>query len=329
MAMDFGRERGDLGGRFGRKRQWGDTLGGGGLGESIGWDPFANLGVGGGGLGAGFDPFLRGRGLGTDFFAMPGWGGGIGGPTAALPGIGAGLGGGFGGGLGAVDWRSDPRWQQFPDADRVYYNPNIDTNTVWRPRADIFDESRFLLRVEFELPGVPSDDIDLSVLDNTITIAALKPQTRKEEGGFYFQRERHFGRFFRTLQLPYYVDPNNVRANLDNGVLKVVLTKLNTPSSRIPIQQGTAVYQPVYPSSGGVGTSGSTGGGGAGTSTLTGGIGSSTTSTSGAGTSTPSSGLSSTGTSTTGAGTTPSSGLSSGLSSTGTSTTSGAGIGRQ
>ena len=38
---------------------------------------------------------------------------------------------------------------------RVYYNPNIDDHTLWRPRCDIFEEEQGRLRVEFEMPGVP------------------------------------------------------------------------------------------------------------------------------------------------------------------------------
>jgi len=232
-----------------RKRGWGDNYGG----EPFGEFPFLTIG--------GFDPYWRGRGgLGPDYFGglsqaalpMPALPASWGTPTTPPPPgvstsgpVGVPSVGGGGGGLATIDWRADPRWQQFPDTDRVYFNPNIDGSTIWRPRADVFDESKNLVRVEFELPGVPSEDIELSVVDNTITVAALKPQTRKEEGGYYFQRERHFGRFFRSLQLPYNVDSNNVRANLDNGVLKVVLVKFSA-SSKIQIQQGTPQFQPIY-----------------------------------------------------------------------------------
>jgi HSP20 family molecular chaperone IbpA len=187
------------------------------LGDTLGslgfpFQPFGSLGMGIG---------LQPGGLGTDF---------------------------YGAGAGAVDWRNDPRWRQLPDSNRVFFNPNID-DTIWRPRADIFDESRNLVRVEFELPGVPAEDIDLSVVNNVITVAALKPQTRKEEGGAYFQRERHFGRFFRALQLPFTVDPKAVHANLDHGVLKVVLTKTGGALGGIPITITSSGLEAVRPSS--------------------------------------------------------------------------------
>jgi HSP20 family molecular chaperone IbpA len=145
----------------------------------------------------------------------------------------------------AADWRSDPRWHRLPDSDRVYHNPNI-PNTVWRPRADIFRDSREYLRVEFELPGVTAEDIDLSVTDNSITIAALKPQTKEEEAGSYFLRERHFGRFVRVLRLPERVDPNNVHAGIDRGVLKIVLPTVGQRISIGSNQQQQEAGQ-IYP----------------------------------------------------------------------------------
>lgn len=65
------------------------------------------------------------------------------------------------------------------------------------------------------------EDIHLSIKDNLLTLSALKPQTRREEGGFYHQTERHFGRFYRRILLPYNVDADNVKAHMDGGVLKV------------------------------------------------------------------------------------------------------------
>jgi HSP20 family protein len=133
------------------------------------------------------------------------------------------------------------RYRNLRDWDRVEENPNIDDLTLWRPRADIFDQGQDSLRVEFELPGVPREDISLTVRDNVIILAALKPQSRKEEAGLYYQNERHFGKFYRRLTLPFNVDPNTVRAHLDLGVLKVHLYKVEKGAERVPIAEGASV----------------------------------------------------------------------------------------
>ncbi len=123
----------------------------------------------------------------------------------------------------SITWcaADETKYRNLRDWDRVEENPNIDELTLWRPRADIFDLGLGALRVEFEIPGVPREDISLTVRDDTITLTALKPQSRKEEAGFHYQSERHFGKFYRRLALPFAVDPNSVRAYLELGVLKV------------------------------------------------------------------------------------------------------------
>jgi HSP20 family protein len=128
--------------------------------------------------------------------------------------------------LGLARRRADERrYQNLRDWNRVDENPNIDELTLWRPRADVFDQGASGLRVEFELPGVPKEDISLTVRDDVITLAALKPQSRREEAGYYYQNERHFGKFHRRLALPFTVDVDSVRAHLELGVLKVHLNK--------------------------------------------------------------------------------------------------------
>ena len=85
------------------------------------------------------------------------------------------------------------------------------------------DEHNFY--VEAELPGLALEDLDISMADrNTITIKG----TRKEptlEGGQWHRRERAFGEFERSLELPGAVDADNVEANFRNGVLTIRLPK--------------------------------------------------------------------------------------------------------
>lgn len=96
----------------------------------------------------------------------------------------------------------------------------------WKPRMDMFqDHENGLLRVEFELPGVPSSHIHLEVEADRIMIRTLKSMSYSEKKGFYFHSERHFGNYYRRLGLPYLVDPHSTKAILENGVLKVTMRK--------------------------------------------------------------------------------------------------------
>jgi len=232
QGFDEGRYRGDRGGGWGYNR---------GLG--FGLDPFNYLDV--------YGPSGR-RGLGYGF-NYPDFTAALGAPALGFPSsvyrpqnIGD---AGYDLGLSRRRGVPEEKYRQLPDYSRVTDNPAIDEDTLWRPRADIFEQDNGL-RVEFELPGVPRDDISLTVTENAITLTALKPQTRKEEVGFHFQNERHFGKFYRRLALPYDVDPTSVRAHLDHGVLKVTFTR-GTGAGRVPIsvgEQGTSTAATSTPS---------------------------------------------------------------------------------
>jgi len=76
-----------------------------------------------------------------------------------------------------------------------------------------------------ELPGVKAEDLDLSVLNDSLTLKGERADDRPAEGDRYYRRERMSGAFARTINLPDPVDPDSVRAEYKNGVLKVHMTK--------------------------------------------------------------------------------------------------------
>ena len=81
--------------------------------------------------------------------------------------------------------------------------------------------------VEAELPGFRKDDVDITLENQTLTIAA----ERKEETGAdakkgeHLLRERRYTRFLRSFTLPPTVDEQSVNAKLTDGVLTITLNK--------------------------------------------------------------------------------------------------------
>ena len=82
------------------------------------------------------------------------------------------------------------------------------------------------IRVTAELPGVTEQDIDVTLDDDVLTIRGEKKFERKDEKkeNFHFV-ERSYGTFQRSLRLPFPVDPEQVKASFENGVLTVTLPK--------------------------------------------------------------------------------------------------------
>ncbi len=79
--------------------------------------------------------------------------------------------------------------------------------------------------VTVDLPGVSQDDVDLSVADNVLTIKGEKKGGNESEERNYFRKETWEGSFQRTVSLPQGVDPDNVHAEMKDGILTITLPK--------------------------------------------------------------------------------------------------------
>ena len=78
--------------------------------------------------------------------------------------------------------------------------------------------------VRAELPGLTVEDVELSVMDDVLTISGEKTVERQTEAKYY-HAERQSGKFRREIHLPAPVDTDEVIADFTNGVLTVTLPK--------------------------------------------------------------------------------------------------------
>lgn len=79
--------------------------------------------------------------------------------------------------------------------------------------------------VEAELPGFKKDDVDITLENQTLTIAAERREQNEKKQGDLLLNERRYNRFLRSFTLPPTVDEKTVNAKLNEGVLTVVLNK--------------------------------------------------------------------------------------------------------
>lgn len=88
-------------------------------------------------------------------------------------------------------------------------------------------EGEFAYHVDVDLPGVKKEDIKVDVKDGTITISGernFKEEVKEED---YYKVETRFGKFTRSFSLPDDADTENITASTDNGVLEVVIPKMD------------------------------------------------------------------------------------------------------
>jgi HSP20 family protein len=93
--------------------------------------------------------------------------------------------------------------------------------TAWVPRMDIFAHGDDLV-IRCELAGVPGDDVDISLDHDTLTIFGERTGA-PEEDTTYYVRERHYGSFRRTINLPEGTDRGSIAASLEDGLLEVTV----------------------------------------------------------------------------------------------------------
>jgi len=100
------------------------------------------------------------------------------------------------------------------------------------PSADASATGEFY-EINVELPGVKSDDIDVTVDDDTLTVKGEKRFEREEKGKTYFFSERAWGAFQRSFRLPADVKADEVSADFKDGVLTIRVPKSSPPKERV------------------------------------------------------------------------------------------------
>jgi HSP20 family protein len=116
------------------------------------------------------------------------------------------------------DWMSPSTWE-LPDWTRM---GQLDLKV---PKMDIVDRDDDVL-VRVDLPGVKKEDVDVSLTDDTVTVKGSTSEEKKEEKGDYYRCETMQGSFSRTMSLPSEVDGSKAKSTFKDGVLEVVVPKL-------------------------------------------------------------------------------------------------------
>jgi len=85
------------------------------------------------------------------------------------------------------------------------------------------DKDNFYLRAE--LPGITTEDLDISVTANGIAISGKRKIPDAGSNAVYHRRERESGSFSRMLTLPGQIEGAKVEATMADGVLTVLIPK--------------------------------------------------------------------------------------------------------
>ena len=113
------------------------------------------------------------------------------------------------------------------------------TTTSFAPPVDIYEDEH-TIAVKMEVPGIDEKDIDVRIESNTLTVHGQRKIEKEEKEENFRRVERQYGSFTRSFTLPSSVDPAQVTAHYDKGVLKVNLAKkAEAKPKQIKVNVGT------------------------------------------------------------------------------------------
>ena len=113
------------------------------------------------------------------------------------------------------------------------------TTTSFAPPVDIYEDEH-TIAVKMEVPGIDEKDIDVRIEGNTLTVHGERKIEKEEKEENFRRVERQYGSFTRSFTLPSSVDPGQVSAHYERGVLKLKPRLWQNSLRRMPLLTNSA-----------------------------------------------------------------------------------------
>ncbi len=114
----------------------------------------------------------------------------------------------------------------------------FDEEALFWPKVDVYETEKEII-ISAELPGMEDKDIDISLNGTALTISGKKENEEVEKGQSFYRRERSYGTFRRSIELPGEIKEDQIEAVYEKGILKVTVPKPDEIiTRRIKIKKG-------------------------------------------------------------------------------------------
>jgi HSP20 family protein len=129
--------------------------------------------------------------------------------------------------------RWDPFWEmrelqnEINRLFRPFGNGGDVATELWTPLMDIAENDKSIT-LKIEVPGIDKKDVKVEVENGVLTVSGERKFEKEEKKEDYTRVERSYGAFSRSLTLPDYVDANKIDAQTKDGVLRIVLPKVES-----------------------------------------------------------------------------------------------------
>jgi len=129
-----------------------------------------------------------------------------------------------------IKWAPRPA-SIFDDMDKMInnvfendWNFSVRSKTNWSPAVDV-KESDNSFTLTADIPGLTKKEVKVNITDGILSISGERKFEDEKESGNYHYRERRYGSFSRTFNLPETVNDEDILASFKNGILSIELPK--------------------------------------------------------------------------------------------------------
>ncbi len=146
--------------------------------------------------------------------------------------------------MGRLDlWGLEPKnsnslfedvWKMFNDFERgaPAQNPWARASqSAMTPACDLSETKEGYL-LTFDLPGLKREDISIDVTDRRLVVSGERKWDHEHKDANYFRRERSYGQFSRSFELPEGTNVDSIEATYENGVLRLAVPKAEESKAR-------------------------------------------------------------------------------------------------
>ena len=129
-----------------------------------------------------------------------------------------------------IKWAPRPA-SIFDDMDKMInnvfendWNFPVRSKTNWSPAVDV-KESDNSFTLTADIPGLTKKEVKVNITDGILSISGERKFEDEKESDNYHYRERRYGSFLRTFNLPETVKEEEITASFKNGILSIELPK--------------------------------------------------------------------------------------------------------
>jgi HSP20 family protein len=109
--------------------------------------------------------------------------------------------------------------------------PKIESIT-WNPAIEIKEADKDIL-LKVQVPGIDPKDLDIHVSENAVSLAGEYEEEKTSDAKGFYHSEFRYGKFQRIIPLPVYVKPEEVKAEIKEGVVTLTLPKVDTSQRNV------------------------------------------------------------------------------------------------